>query len=265
MALADLVDLGLDGLGLGVLGQGLEFAQQIRDYPKAVDYLDRAIGLAPDEQWPYFIKAQTVVLWKADVVEARRICESVATRGEFQSLFVLNMAEILRLDRDYGAIVVLLDQTLSEWHEHQFIAYPRSLMSAEAHALNGDAERARVDYEMARTEIEEALADRPDDYRLHASLGLALAGLGRKEQAVAAGRKAVEMMPFDKDAYIGQQYMADLALIYARLGEVDKALPQIDRVLSIPTKFSVAMLEADPRWDGLRDHPRYREIIEKHS
>ncbi|MGB5657897.1 MAG: hypothetical protein WBO54_00310, partial [Thermoanaerobaculia bacterium] len=124
---------------------------------------------------------------------------------------------------------------------------------------------ARVEYEVARGEIETALAERPDDYRLYASLGQALAGLGRKEQAIAAGKKAVEMMPIEKDMYIGPQLVDDLALIYTRLGMVEEALDQIDLLLSIPAKFSVVVLEMDPRWDGLRDHPRYREIVEKYS
>jgi hypothetical protein len=49
------------------------------------------------------------------------------------------------------------------------------------------------------------------------------------------------------------------------LGEREEALDQIDLLLSIPSKFSVKILEMDPRWDSLRDHPRYREIVEKYS
>ena len=94
---------------------------------------------------------------------------------------------------------------------------------------------------------------------------MALAGLGRKAQAIAAGKKAIEIMPVEKDAYIGPQYVVDLAVIYTRLGELDKALDQLDLMLSIPSKFSVAKLRIDPRWDALRDHPRYQEILAKHS
>ena len=138
-------------------------------------------------------------------------------------------------------------------------------MIAEALQLEGDTEQAQVEYEVARRQIEEALVERPDDYRLYASLGLALAGLGRKEPAIAAGKKAIEMMPIEKDMYIGPQLVHDLALIYTRLRRVEEALDQIDLLLSIPAKFSVTVLEMDPRWDILRDHPRYREIVERYS
>jgi serine/threonine protein kinase/TolB-like protein/Flp pilus assembly protein TadD len=242
-----------------------EFAQQMRDYPKSVENLDIAIGLAPDENWPYLIKAQTIWLWKGDLAEPRRICTTIARSSEDSNFAAVYLAEIERLDRDFDAIIALRDRTPIEWFEHQFISYPTSLVAAEAFAFKGDSERAQAEYEMARADIEKALAERPDDYRLHASLGMALAGLGRREQAIAAGQKAVEMMPIEKDIYIGQQFPADLALIYARLGEVEAALDQIDLVLSIPAKFSVAVLRIDPRWDGLRDHPRYQEILEKYS
>ncbi len=242
-----------------------EFAQQMRDYPRSVESLDTAIGLAPDENWPYLIKAQTIWLWKGDLAEPRRLCTTIVRSTEDSNLAAVYLAEIERLDRDFDAIIALRDRTPIEWFEHQFISYPTSLVAAEAFAFKGDTERAQAEYEMARVEIEKALAERPDDYRLHASLGMALAGLGRKEEAIAAGQKAVEMMPIEKDIYIGQQFPADLALIYARLGEDEAALDQIDLLLSIPAKFSVAVLRLDPRWDSLRDHPRYQEILDKHS
>jgi tetratricopeptide (TPR) repeat protein len=118
---------------------------------------------------------------------------------------------------------------------------------------------------VARGQIETALAEWPDDYRLYSSLGQALAGLGRKEDAIAAGQKAIEMMPIEKDMYIGPQLIHDLALIYTRLEMFDEALDQIDLLLSIPSKFSVTMMKKDPRWDSLRDRPQYREIVEKYS
>ena len=70
-------------------------------------------------------------------------------------------------------------------------------------------------------------------------------------------------MPIEKDVYIGQVRLADLAAIYAKLDEPDAALDQIEiLLLSIPANFSIPTLRIDPRWDGLRDHPRYQELIE---
>ncbi|MGB5816799.1 MAG: protein kinase [Thermoanaerobaculia bacterium] len=242
-----------------------EFAQQIRDYPKAVEYLDIAIGIAPSETFSYRQKALTIRLWKGDVTESRRILESIGRTGDSDFLALEQLSENARLDRDFDALVALKDRDEFEWFAHQLISYPKSLVIAEALQLKGDREQARVEYEVARTEIEQALAQRPDDYRLYSSLGMALAGLGREREAIAAGKKAIEMMPIEKDMYIGPQLVHDLAVIYTRLGMVEEALDQIDLLLSIPAKFSVVVLKMDPRWDALRDHPRYRELLEKYS
>jgi TolB-like protein/Flp pilus assembly protein TadD len=242
-----------------------EFAQQIRDYTKSVEYFDMAIAVAPDETFSYLQKAQAIWLWKGELDEPRRIFESIGNSPAGGSLSLTQPVEIARLDRDFDAIIALKDRADVGWIAHQILSYPKSLAIAEALQFEGDSEQARVEYEVARTEIETALAERPDDYRLYASLGQALAGLGRKEEAIAAGKKAIDMMPIEKDMYIGPRLVHDLALIYTRLGEPEEALDQIDLLLSIPAKFSVVVLEMDPRWDGLRDHPRYREIVEKYS
>ena len=126
-----------------------EFAQQIRDYPKAVEYLDFAIAVAPDDSFPYFLKAQTILLWKGDLAEPKRIVEALARADEEGSLSLLQSAEIWRLDRNFDALVDLQDQSLIEWFDHQSISYPTSLVIAEAFAFKGDLEGSRTEYEAA--------------------------------------------------------------------------------------------------------------------
>ena len=242
-----------------------EFAMMIRDFPKAVEAFDEAIAAAPDSYWPYLQKAQTIWLWTGDLEEPRTILESMPRSGGLASLTFILLSELSRLERDYDEILAVQAQASIDSYDHQYAAVPKSLVIAEALHLAGDSKGARAEYEVARGYLEAALAERPDDYRLFASLGMTLAGLGRKEEAVAAGRKALELMPIEKDVYIGQQLLLDLATTYARLGMVEEALEAIDQLLSIPAKFSVRFFEIDPRWDGLRDQPRYREIVEKYS
>ena len=242
-----------------------EFAMMIRDFPKAVESFDAAIAAAPDAYWPYLQKAQTIWLWTGNLDEPRTILESMPRSGGLATLTFILLSELSRLERDYDEILAIQEEATLESYDHQYAAVPKSLVIAEALELAGDSEGARAEYEVSRGYLETVLAERPDDYRLFASLGMTLAGLGRQEEAVAAGRKALEMMPIEKDVYIGHQLLLDLAVSYARLGMVEEALEALDRLLSIPAKFSVRLLEIDPRWDGLRDHPRYREIVEKYS
>jgi hypothetical protein len=73
------------------------------------------------------------------------------------------------------------------------------------------------------------------------------------------------MQPVEKEAYIGPWLVENLALIYTRVGEVELAIDELDYLLSIPSKFSVSVLRLDPRWDPLRDHPRFQELLEKYG
>ena len=105
-----------------------------------------------------------------------------------------------------------------------------------------------------------ALEAEPDDHRLHSALGLALAGLGRREEALAAGRRGVELCSRTTDALLGPFREYDLALIAATVGEHDLALALLAEVLSNPGEHSGWDLRLDPRFDGLRDDPRFERL-----
>ena len=116
-----------------------------------------------------------------------------------------------------------------------------------------------------RTLLEADVQTHPDDARLHASLAVAHAGLGNKREALRAGRHAVEMLPIEKDAFVGAWLTQDLAWTYAMTGELDVAVEAFDRVLSVPSIWSIQALQLDPRTESLRDHAGFRELVRKHT
>jgi serine/threonine-protein kinase len=87
--------------------------------------------------------------------------------------------------------------------------------------------------------------------------------LDRKQEALAEGRRAVELTPESEDALDGPQLTASLAQIYAWVGEKDQALRLLDRSLETPNGITVPMLKLDPMWDPLRNDPRFQELIDK--
>ncbi|MCH8146343.1 MAG: tetratricopeptide repeat protein [Gemmatimonadetes bacterium] len=106
----------------------------------------------------------------------------------------------------------------------------------------------------------------PDDHRMHTSLGIALAGLGRSDDALHHGKRAVELNPVSKDAFDGPFYEQNLAIIYTLLGDQEEALDKIDYLLSIPSFWmSVGALRINPVWDPLRENPRFQALIEKYD
>ncbi len=120
-------------------------------------------------------------------------------------------------------------------------------------------------YDSSRIFLEKKIIDFPEDHRLYSSLGIAYAGLGLDEKAINVGEKAVKLLPVIKEAYRGPYPIEDLALIYVMTGEYDKALEQIDYLLSIPGFFSTKILEIDPRWAPLKNNPEFKKILEKYT
>ena len=88
----------------------------------------------------------------------------------------------------------------------------------------------------------------------------------KKEDAIREGKLGVELSPVSKDALLGPYRVEDLAYIHVLVREYDAALDQIEYLLSIPCEqLSVPKLRLDPRWDPLRDHPRYQELLQRYG
>jgi serine/threonine-protein kinase len=106
---------------------------------------------------------------------------------------------------------------------------------------------------------------RPHDHRLYSAIGHAYALMGQTQEAVAAGEHATELVPISKDAMDGSDRAIELAKIYARVGEAERALDLIDKLLLMPCELSVGLLRLDPVWDPLRDHPRFQAPLKKYE
>jgi tetratricopeptide (TPR) repeat protein len=108
----------------------------------------------------------------------------------------------------------------------------------------------------------------PESAERHASLGWLYALMGRKNDAIAEGQRAVELKPESKDAVDGSLMNGYLALIYARVGENDLAIPLIERLLKTPgpvdsADYSITVNDLKYRWewDPLRNDPRFKQLI----
>jgi tetratricopeptide (TPR) repeat protein len=141
----------------------------------------------------------------------------------------------------------------------------KSSLYAQVYDLLGDRELARAYYDSARVFLERETLEQPDDSRIHSTLGIAYAGLGRSEEAIRQGKLAVELMPVARDAFDGPYRLEDLARIYTMVGDYDAAIEQLEHLLSIPSTVSVPLLRIDPTWDALRDHPRFQALLVRYE
>jgi tetratricopeptide (TPR) repeat protein len=90
---------------------------------------------------------------------------------------------------------------------------------------------------------------------------LALAYLGRKDEAIAAGKRGLALLPVSRDAFGGAYNEHQLLRIYLLVGEPNKALDQLESLLKIPYYLSPGWLKIDPTFDALRGNPRFQRLI----
>ena len=111
----------------------------------------------------------------------------------------------------------------------------------------------------ASNAFEKQLKSAPEDAGTQASLAVALAYAGRKDEAVREGQRAVALRPVSRDAIDGPYYLHQLARIYILVGESEKALDQLEPLLKMPYYLSPGWLKIDPNFDPLRDEPAVSE------
>ena len=128
--------------------------------------------------------------------------------------------------------------------------------------MTNDESKARTAFTAARAEQEKRVQSQPNYGPAISLLGLIDAALGRKEQALREGRRAVELLPVAKDAINGMHVIANFAMIAAWVGEKDLACQQLATATKLPGYLSYGQLKLLPYWDPLRGDPCFEKIVQ---
>jgi TolB-like protein/tetratricopeptide (TPR) repeat protein len=236
----------------------------MRRYPEAYEAANRAIALAPDQAWSYLTKVFTLWSWKGGdgLAEARAALEFVPKDHEWTE-WTWFWQEAL--EGRYGEAMRRMEADPEDWIRIKIEAAPKVLFAAVLQTSLGETARARPGFETALRLLEAEANATPEDALYHSSLGVAYAGLGRREDAVREGQRAVELLPVSKDSVYGIPHVIDLADIYTLLGDTDKAVAQLEFLLSHPGWISVPWLRMDPRWRPLYGNPSFEALLAKYE
>jgi serine/threonine-protein kinase len=234
-----------------------------RQYAAAEPYVDRALTLVPESPI-YVYKAMLVVTRDGDLDAATRVLEEGARKAGLQNLaawtaqFDLGAALWHRLPDSAQQAVDEASMTMVGSDSAGYY-----LLKARMQRLRGNLPASRAFFDSARVVLEERSAARPDDPTLHAVLGFTYAGLGRREEAIREGRRAVELRPPSRDTWLGVDMVRSLATTYATLGEADSAVKQLRLLLEVPSWISLPALRSDPTWDPIRRDPDFGALVAK--
>ena len=129
-----------------------------------------------------------------------------------------------------------------------------------ARMTKDDAE-AHAAFTAARTEQQQIIQAHESYGPPLCVLGLIDAGLERKEEALQTGRRAVELLPMEKDLIFGIAMVKYFAMIAAWVGDKDLACEQLAIAVRPPSRLTYGELKLLPFWDPLRGDPRFEQIV----
>jgi serine/threonine protein kinase/tetratricopeptide (TPR) repeat protein len=143
------------------------------------------------------------------------------------------------------------------------VFFSRSCLEGLIARMMKDEGKAQPAFVTARAEQQKVVQAQPNDSLELGLLGLIDAYLGRKEEALREGRRAVELVPMEKDPLEGVRRVTNLAMIAAGVGDKDLAFEQLESIIRRPSPLSYGGLKLFPWWDPLRGDPRFGKILEE--
>jgi TolB-like protein/Flp pilus assembly protein TadD len=237
----------------------------LHDYQQWTKIMDRIVALYPEGRPGRLFRASIEVYRRADTGPLRAEIESVVTNepGSGEDPFVAGQRYTLALyDRDWdaaGRVAAGLSQKSSlAWG---FPELGRDFWVGVVARLKGDETSARAAFMRARAQQEEEIRGHPDEVTIVSDIGLIDAGLGRKEEALNEGRRAMELAGNVKNSFTEAYVNLCFAIICAWTGERELALGQLEAVARIPGGPSYGDLRLNPIWDPLRAEPRFEKIV----
>ena len=233
----------------------------IRDFPATLRMIERAEAIRPND-WDIIENKAFLFLSTGDLAAAQVEMDKIPPAAKKFDVRIV----ILTLQRRYEEALQMLEQKLADpvaaspqpaGMAHEWRGYLRRLA--------GDAEGAKKAYLEAKPELERMALDQPKNFNVAGVLARVEAGLGNKDAALREAERGVAALPASEDPVLGPSAEENLAEVEAAVGEHERAIARVERLLRTPYgayPLTVAELRLSPNWDPLREHPRFKAIID---
>ena len=257
----------LDPQNILTLQQTAQNYQGLRLYDDEKSLLARALAFEPNDAVTKVQHAFVELGSKADTRPLHQMIESIRATNPAAIPSIANNWLLCALaERDGTAAenaLTAFGESPITFGSTENVLFNRLFVEGVIARMTKDEDRARSAFIAARAEQEKIIQAQPNYGPALCVLGLIDAGLGRREEALREGRRAVELLPVEKDQVGGNVMIKYLAMIAAWLGDKDLAFEQLAIALRRPSDLSYGQLKLMPFWDPLRGDPQFEKLVEE--
>jgi len=260
----------LDPRNVTMLGQHAGSYINRRRFPEATRKVDQILNIIPDDVDTIAQKASIAQL-EGDLPRAAALLALLHPPADDTGALETQVYQAI-LERNPGPMISRLKEVLAKPDPAlgYFIGELRFWLGW-AQEVAGDHAAAQASWRQARSELEPFLKEQPENWILIGDLALANMGLRDKAAAFAFVEKGMAVVPIEKDALDGVGPIEILARVAAQMGEPDRAIATLQKLLSIPYEgplasnvpLTPALLRLDPMFDPLRSDPRFQKLCEE--
>ncbi|PYI46091.1 MAG: hypothetical protein DMF10_10095, partial [Verrucomicrobia bacterium] len=227
------------------------------------------LALFPDSFNVRIQRAYVEFFWKGSTAPIKAALQSLPPNLDPDGVVTFARWDLSLMDRETDAAEkALANSPLDTITSQTGVPLPKSYLRACVFLVRGDTAKAQTEFEVARPAIEKLVAESPQSGTRRAQLGLLYAFLGRKEDALREGKRAMELSPITHDIVEGAVVEAFYAMICARTGATDEAISRIERLLTTPfavdyddASITLSDLRQRWEWDPLRNDSRFQKTI----